>query len=228
MDPILRTEEAETTRQNYMRRLYYRVIEGVDDNVLRVLNALDALDLAKDTLVVFASDNGYMNGEHGLLDKRAAYEESIRIPLLVRYPRRVSPGGVSPELVLNVDLAPTILDFAGVAIPEVMHGRSLRPLLEQHEHVDWRRSFLYEYYAAYQVVPTLLAVRTADWKLVKYPEYPSWTELFDLSTDPLETSNLIGLPQHAERAKALEALLWRHDEELGTRPVALRWFELNQ
>ena len=108
----------------------FRGITAIDDNVGRLLKLLDDLGLADDTMVVFASDNGYYLGEHGLGDKRSAYEESLRIPLLVRYPQLGAKGKLVDQMALNIDLAPTLLDFAGVPVPKEMHGRSWRPLLE--------------------------------------------------------------------------------------------------
>ena len=116
----------------------FRGITAIDENVGRLLKLLDDLQLADDTMVVFASDNGYYLGEHGLGDKRSAYEESLRIPLLVRYPRLGRKGQLVDQIALNIDLAPTLLDFAGVTVPKEMHGRSWRPLLEGRTPADWR------------------------------------------------------------------------------------------
>ena len=174
---------------------YFRCISAIDDNLGRLLAALDELRLAQDTVVVFTSDNGYYHGEHSLGDKRSAYDESIRIPFLVRYPRQFSAGRLVDEMVLNVDLAPTWLDLAGVPVPREMHGRSWRPLAAG-ERVPWRDAFLAEYFLenAFPTTPTLVAVRTADAKLVKYPGHDEWTELFDLRADPYETKNLAREP----------------------------------
>jgi arylsulfatase A-like enzyme len=197
---------------------YFRTIAGVDENVGRLMRALDELGLAANTLVVYASDNGYQLGEHGIGDKRAAYEESMRIPLIVRYPKLGAPGRaagrgtgrVIDEMALNIDLAPTLLDFAGVATPRGMQGRSWRPLLAGRR-AAWRRAFLYEYFFIYKdvtayeietsdppVTPTIVAVRTADAKLIKYPGHEEWTELYDLRGDPYETRNLAASPAHRE------------------------------
>jgi arylsulfatase A-like enzyme len=173
-------------------RGYFGCLAAVDENVGKLLAALDELKLAESTVVVFASDNGFYLGEHTLGDKRSAYEESLRIPLLVRCPQlgEAARGKLVDAMALNIDLAPTILDLAGVNIPAEMQGSSWRPLLEG-KPAPWRQSFFYEYfYERPYAIPTLLAVRTADAKLIKYPGHDDWTELFDLKADPYETKNL--------------------------------------
>jgi arylsulfatase A-like enzyme len=185
---------------------YFRCISAADDNLGRLLKTLDDLGLANDTVVVFASDNGFYKGEHGLGDKRSAYEESLRIPLLVRYPRLFPKGKALDEMVLNIDLAPTFLDLAGLPVPSQMQGRSWRPLLTG-KPADWRKSFLAEYFLENQFpnTPTLVAVRTADAKLVKYPGHDEWTELFDLARDPYETKNLAADPAHKDLLTRMQA-----------------------
>jgi arylsulfatase A-like enzyme len=183
---------------------YFRCVAAIDDNVGKILKALDDLGLTDDTIVIFASDNGYYLGEHRLGDKRSAYEESLRIPLLVRYPRLKNAGKVEDAMVLNIDLAPTLLDFAGLAVPKEMHGRSWRPLLEGQK-TDWRRAFFYCYfYERNFAVPTVTAVRTESAALIKYPGHDNWTELFDLVRDPYELKNLIADPAHAGLRRQLE------------------------
>ena len=185
---------------------YFRCISAADDNLDRLLRALDELGLAEDTVIVFSSDNGYYLGEHNLGDKRSAYEESLRIPMLIRYPRGLPKGVVRDELVLNLDLAPTWLDFAGLAIPAAMQGRSWKPLLTTPEGA-WRNSFLAEYFAeaAYPQTPTLVALRTTRAKLIRYPGHEDWTEVFDLTTDPYETRNLARDPAQRALRASLEA-----------------------
>jgi len=183
-----------------------RSVEGIDENVGRLLDALDRLNLADNTLVIFISDNGFYLGEHQLGTKRSAYEESIRVPLIVRLPGVVGAGTVSDELVLNIDLAPTILDFAGVRPGDAMQGASLKPLLAG-QSVPWRQAFLYEYWQEYEFwktpretrTPSVLAVRTATHKLITYPDYPNWTQLFDLEADPYEIRNLVGYRSEIQR-----------------------------
>ncbi len=209
---------------------YFRCIAGVDENVGKILDALDRLKLAENTVVVYTSDNGYYLGEHSLGDKRSGYDESLRIPFLVRYPKSGLKGVTRDDLVLNIDLAPTFLDLAGVAAPKGMHGKSWKPLLAKDPPKGpFRASFFYEYFretggkkaAAPSVggfnTPTMTGVRTATHKLLKYRDHPEWTELFDLAADPYETKNLSNDPRHAELRAKLEA---EHDalaRDLGYR-----------
>lgn len=194
---------------------YFRCIAAADDNLGRILGALDELKLADDTVVIFTSDNGYYLGEHRLGDKRSAYDESLRIPLLVRYPRLIKPGSTSDAMVLNVDLAPTLLDLAGAEAPKAMQGRSWRPLLEGRP-ADWRDAYFYAYfYESGFRIPTVTAVRTNTAKLIRYPGHDEWTELFDLSADPYETRNLFGEPSAAELRARLEREYERRKEAVG-------------
>jgi len=183
---------------------YFRCVAAMDDNVGRILGELDKLGLAANTVVVFAGDNGYYLGEHGLGDKRTAYDESLRIPLLLRYPAAGLKGKLIDAMVLNIDLAPTFIDLAGVEVPKTMQGRSWKALLEGKE-TDWRKEYYYEYFAENQYnVPHVRAVRTAKAKPVKYPNHEEWTEMFDLDKDPYETKNLINDEVHAELKAKLE------------------------
>lgn len=175
---------------NYHHLDYLRHLKGVDENLGRLLDALDQLDLTGDTVVVFTSDNGYFLGEHNCGDKRALYEESIRIPMLVRYPRLFEPGRVIDSLVLNVDLAPTFLDLVGLPVPVGMQGKSWKELASGAAPEDWRTSFVAHYYKELGDTPTCVALRTETEKLVVYPGHPEWAEIFNLEADPYETRNL--------------------------------------
>ena len=192
-------------------RGYFGCLTAVDENVGRLLAALDELKLAENTVVIFTSDNGFYLGEHGLGDKRTAYDESLRIPLLVRWPKLGDRGRsrLVDQMALNIDLAPTLLDLAGVTIPAEMQGRSWRPLLENNAAAaaDWRKAFFYEYFyeANFTQIPTVLAVRTERAKLIKYPGHDDWTELFDLAADPYETKNLAADPASKELLAAMQA-----------------------
>jgi arylsulfatase A-like enzyme len=185
---------------------YFRCVSAADDNVGRLLRALDDLGLADDTVIVFTSDNGYYLGEHGLGDKRSLYDESLRIPMVVRYPRQFPKGATRDEMVLNIDLAPTFLELTGVAVPREMQGRSWQPLVTGRNPA-WRQSFLAEYFfeARFPTTPNVVAVRTAGAKLIKYPGYEEWTELFDLARDPYETKNLTKDPQHRDLLARMNA-----------------------
>ena len=159
----------------------------------KILAALEKAGLDENTMVIFSRDNGYYLGEHGLWDKRSGYEESMRIPFLLRYPKGAEKSKKVDAMVLTIDLAPTVLDYAGVPIPEQMQGRSWRPLIEGKAPEDWRKSFLYEYFFEAEhnaYVPTMVAVRTENGKLITYPEKEAWTQVFDLKADPYELTNL--------------------------------------
>ena len=173
---------------------YLRHVNGADENLGRLLDTLAELGLADDTVVVYTSDNGYYLGEHGLGDKRSVYEESLRIPMLVRYPRLFGQSKVVDDMVLNIDLAPTFLDLAGVPVPPAMQGASWKTLAAGQQPANWRQSFFAEYF--YERgggdTPTLVAVRTTNAKIVKYPGHAKWTEVFDLVADPYELKNLAG------------------------------------
>jgi arylsulfatase A-like enzyme len=185
-------------------RNYFRVIAGVDDNLGRILKTLDELNLADNTVVIYTSDNGFYLGEHGLGDKRSAYDESMRIPFLVRYPRLGVKGKTVDEMVLNIDVATTLLDFAGLTVPSEMQGRSWRPLLTGNRG-EWRQAFFYEYFFERNfATPTVLAVRTASAKLIKYPGHDDWSELFDLQADPYEMKNQANDPAHKKLREAME------------------------
>jgi len=185
---------------------YFRTLAGADDNLGRLLKALDEHKLAEDTVVIYSSDNGYFLGEHGLRDKRSAYEESLRIPLLLRYPRLTRAGTQIDEIVLNIDLAPTLLDLARVPIPAEMQGRSWKQLL-QGEAAGWRRAFFYEYFfeCNHPDTPTTTAVRTSHAKLINYPGHDDWTELYDLQRDPHEMQNLARDPAAKDLLARIEA-----------------------
>jgi len=179
---------------------------------LKVLEEAGQLD---NTIIVFTSDNGYFYGEHGLsVERRLAYEESIRLPLLVRYPKLIKKGTVRDEFALNIDLAPTLLEVAGVPTPSNMQGRSLVPLLKGLRP-EWRSSFLIELYSD-KVFPRIVqmgyeAVRNQRWKYIHYRELDGMDELYDLKSDPYEMKNLISEPSARkaldEMKRELERLL---------------------
>ncbi|HEY5312327.1 MAG TPA: sulfatase-like hydrolase/transferase [Pirellulales bacterium] len=194
---------------------YFRCISAADDNLGRLLDGLDELGLAKNTVVIFTSDNGYYLGEHRLGDKRTAYDESLRIPMLIRWPGHVPAGQAQDAMVLNLDVAPTLLDLAGLTPPAAMQGRSWRPLLTG-QNTDWRHAFFYEYFREGRFgAPTVFAVRTDTAKLIKYPGHPEWTEMFDLGADPYETKNLFNDPSAAAMRTELEADYTRQQQAVG-------------
>jgi len=217
VDPSLPREERKRRNLEHLVKNYYRVLLSVDDNVGRLLDALERLDLSNDTIVVYTSDNGFFLGEHGLFDKRLMYEPSIRVPMLVRYPARIQRSAVdSSHLVLNIDVAPTLLELAGVPVPTWMHGRSMVPLLEGKTPA-WRDAVLYEYYEypAEHCVRKHRGIRTHRWKLIHFWEQPEEWELYDLTADPNETVNLAGRRSHARTVATLRAKMAELRKEVG-------------
>ena len=188
-----------------------RMLAAVEESTGRLLDALQRLGQLENTVFVFTSDNGYFNGEHGLsVERRLAYEESIRIPLLLRYPPMVKPGTRIEQCVLSIDLAPTFLELGGVRTIRPMHGRSLVPLL-RGDDVRWRDSFLIEYFSD-TVFPRVRsmgyqAVRTDRFKYIHYHELPAMDELYDLQADPYEMKNLIFEPAAQEMVRRMQGEL---------------------
>ncbi len=206
-----------------------RTMLGVDENVGRVLDYLDAENLTADTLVIYTSDHGYFLGEHGWYDKRFMYEPSIRIPLVMRYPRLGRPGHVADQMVMNVDFMPTILEAAGISPPSTVQGASLLPLLQGRQPDDWRSAIYYAYYDnTWELAgkrPEELAerfahftphrigphrgIRTQRFKLIEYYSEGDYWELFDLEKDPEELNNLYGDPAMAGVQASLKTELTR-------------------
>ena len=200
-------------RWKYQRYIkdYLRCIASVDDNVGRLLDYLDESGLAKNTIVFYTSDQGFYLGDHGWFDKRFMYEESLRMPLLVRCPRKVKAGLVNDDIVLNLDFGPTFLDFAGVEKPSDMQGDSIRRLLRGKTPKDWRTSMYYRYYEypAVHSVKRHYGVRTQRYKLIHfYHDIDEW-ELYDLRKDPREMKNVYDDPAYADTVKQLKAELER-------------------
>jgi N-acetylglucosamine-6-sulfatase len=207
--------ETATTDEEIRGRL--EMLLAVDDSLGRLLAALERHGSLADTVVVFTSDHGYFYGEHGLNDeRRLAYEEAIRIPLLVRFPARVRAGSVATDLVLSLDLAPTLLELAGLKVPAGMQGRSLVPIFDDAPR-DWRSSFLIEYFSD-TVFPRIrnmgyAAVRTGRHKYIEYRELEGMNELYDLQADPSEERNLVGVPAAAPLLQQMQAELRRLQRE---------------
>jgi arylsulfatase A-like enzyme len=203
--------------QKFMKD-YYACIAGADDNVGRVFEALEGLKILDDTMLLHTGDNGFFLGEWQRFDKRFMHEVSIRVPMVVRYPRRIPAGSVSDAQVLNVDIAPTILDVAGVAVPAGMQGRSWTPLFKDPK-AAFREDWYYEYYEypdAHKVKPHR-GVRSAAWKLIHYYEAPEEFELYDLAKDPSERDNLHGKPGMEEITKKLRTRIDELRRETGDR-----------
>jgi len=202
-------------------RTYLATLLSVDESVGRIYETLRASGQLDDTVIVFTSDNGFVLGEHGRVDKRTMYEESIRVPLLVRYPRAVKAGTVVSQMALTHDLAPTLIALGGgEPLPDIS-GKSLVPLL-RGTPTAWRTAFLYEYNyeTQFPYTPNVRGVRTDGWKLIRYPQGDGsadrfTAELYDLTRDQHELRNLIDDPAHAARRRELEHLFEQVSREAG-------------
>jgi arylsulfatase A-like enzyme len=210
----------ELIRWRYNRYMhdYLGCVKAVDENVGRLLDFLDQEGLAQNTVVVFSSDQGFYLGEHGWFDKRWIFEESLRSPLLVRWPGVTKPGSVSSQIVSLLDFAETFLDIAGVKVPAEMQGRSLVPLCKGEAPADWRKSLYYHYYefpVPHRVRPHY-GVITDRFKLVHYykPDVDDW-ELLDRERDPLETKSYFSDPAYVATVKELQLELARLRKEVG-------------
>lgn len=206
---------------------------AVDESIGNIYATLEQIGELDNTILIFSSDNGYFMGEHGFWDKRISYEESMRIPMIIRYPKLIKGGTSIKQICLNVDIAPTLLELAGVAIPEYTQGKSLAPLFEGKTD-NWRESFLFEYFVddAYPYAgPTQLTIRTDRYKLVDCFLENDIDELYDLENDPGEMKNLINdksfdaiqqkLREELERQKTV--LKFNSDRDFHLRNVAPKW-----
>ncbi|MGJ3244073.1 MAG: sulfatase family protein [Opitutales bacterium] len=207
--------------QRYLQK-YLQTVHSVDENVGRLLAFLETEGLAEDTVVIYTSDQGFYLGEHGWYDKRFIYEESFRMPFLVRYPREVAAGSVNRDMVSNVDFAQTFLDLAGVPEPNYMQGRSIRPLLQGDTPDDWTDLAYHRYWMNQDRVHNAYAhygIRTHDYKLIYWynedlgepgansgTDQPEW-ELFDLHKDPLELNNVYQDLDYVEVVRMMTAKL---------------------
>ncbi len=205
-------------RWKYQRYLqdYLATVQSIDDSMGRLLDFLETAGLARNTLVIYTSDQGFFLGDHGLYDKRFMYEESLRMPFLVRWPAAIAPGGRNDAMALNVDFAPTFLDAAGLPVPADMQGRSLLPVFRGATPADWRTSMYYRYYhdPGDHDTRAHYGVRTRTHKLIAYWKSDEW-ELFDLVHDPQELHNLYGQPGHEAITAQLTKELVRLKRELG-------------
>ncbi len=206
---------------------HYVGIENNDRNIGQVFSALEGKNMLDESAVIWSSDHGFFLGEHRFYDKRLMYEPSIRIPMMVRYPRRIKGGQKSDEMVLNLDIMPTILDLAGVKIPDALQGKSMMPLLEGRS-VPWRKDWLYEYYeypGAENVKPCR-GVRNTRYKYIHYFLDAQEYEFYDLATDPDEVHNLYGDPKYsgliAKHAARLEELRRETHDTYAYRPTVKR------
>ena len=223
---------AEFKYQRYMKR-YLRTIQGIDDNVGRLLDHLDALGKAENTIVIYTSDQGFFLGEHGWFDKRFMYEESLQMPFLIRYPAAIKPGSVSADIACNVDFAPTFLDYAGLPIPSYMQGISMRPVVEGNTPDDWDQLAYHRYWMHNDEIHHAYAhygVRDPRYKLIYWynddlgqigahpnDAPPEW-ELFDCDEDPYELKNLAADPAYADIFKDMLAKMDQKMAAIGDVP----------
>ena len=191
-------------------RRYTETLLALDESIGSILDYLEATGELENTLVIYMGDNGFSFGEHGLIDKRHAYEESMRVPLLAYAPGHLEAGTVVDEMVLNIDIAPTVLGLAGAEVPAQVQGRSFWPLLEGETLDDWRNEFVYEYYWEYNFphTPTVYALRNDRYKYMFYHGVWDQNELYDLETDPLEQFNLVDSPAHQDLRREMEDRLF--------------------
>jgi arylsulfatase A-like enzyme len=182
-------EKKEWMYQRYIKD-YLRCVASADENIGRVLDYLDETGLRKNTIVVYTSDQGFFLGEHGLYDKRFMYEESLRMPLIIRYPEEIKPATVVDDIVLNLDFAETILDYANVEIPKDMQGHSFRQLAQGKKQENWRGGMYYRFYEDNYGIGPHEGIRTQRYKLIHFLYGDNAWELFDLKDDPNEMKNL--------------------------------------
>ena len=224
-------EEKQWKYQRYIKD-YLRCVASIDNNVGRMLDYLDQEGLTENTIVVYTSDQGFFLGDHGWYDKRFMYEESLRMPFVMRYPREIEAGSINDDMILNLDFAQTFLDCTNVDQTDEMQGRSFRPLMNGKTIEDWRTSMYYRYWMhlAHHHVYAHYGLRTHDHKLIYYyadglgtpgsaddPKPPEW-ELFDLKKDPHEINSVYNNPDYSEIQAQLTSELYQLQSQFGDQP----------
>ncbi len=202
-------EEARKWKYQRYIKDYLACIKSVDDNIGRVLDFLDKSGMSKNTIVIYTSDQGFFLGDHGWYDKRFMYEQSLRMPFVIRYPGKIKPKQVINDLIMNVDFAPTLMDFAGITSKENMQGKSFKANLLTGKPKDWRTSVYYHYYEYpfWHHVQPHYGIRDDRYKLIHfYYDIDQW-ELYDLKNDPNELNNLITNNQYADVVTRLKKSL---------------------
>lgn len=211
-------EGEELVRWKFQRyaKNYLRCVRGVDDNVGRIMDTLEELGLSENTVVIYSSDQGFYIGDHGWYDKRWMYEESLKMPFIVKWPGVTAPGSTDEHLVQNLDYASTFLEMAGAAIPEDLQGRSLVPLLAGNTPDEWRESIYYHYYEypSVHMVPRHNGIRSDRYKLMHFYQFDEW-EFYDLETDPDELTNLYNDPAYADLVAEYKDKLTNLEEHYG-------------
>ena len=203
---------------------YSESLHSMDREIGHILDYLDKTNLTENTLVIYMGDNGFSFGEHGLIDKRQMYEESLRVPLLARLPGVTQKGTVINEMIQNMDIGPTILELAGVTTPAHMNGRSFLSLLRGEKIQNWRDRIFYEYYWEYDYpqTPTVHGVRTDRYKYMRYHGIWDTNEFYDLLNDPEEKNNLIDSPEHQKTIKKLAHEIYDWLEDTGGMKIPLK------
>ena len=215
--------------QRYAKN-YLRCVKGVDESVERLMATLEELDLDDNTIVIYSSDQGFYIGDHGWYDKRWMYEESLKMPLIIKWPGVVQPGSRDTNLVQNIDYAPTFLDIAGAAIPADIQGKSLKHVLQGEQDEPWRDSIYYHYYEypSVHMVPRHYGIRTERYKLMHFYHFDEW-EFYDLQTDPDELANLYNDPAKAETIaemkRQLVELQEHYQDDSNFKPMPRQWQE---
>ena len=203
-------EGKDLVRWKYQRyaKNYLRCVKGVDESVGRLMATLDELDLADNTIVIYSSDQGFYIGDHGWYDKRWMYDESLKMPFIIKWPGVIKPGSRNTNLVQNLDYAQTFLEIAGAETPTDMQGMSMVPLLRGEEKPEWRDSIYYHYYEypSVHMVPRHYGIRTARYKLMHFYHFNEW-EFYDLEADPDELQNLYRNPEHSHQIGQLKRQL---------------------
>jgi arylsulfatase A-like enzyme len=205
-------------------RRYLETLQAVDESVQKIIEWITAQGMQNNTMVVYMGDNGFSFGEHGLIDKRHAYEESMRVPLLVWAPGMVKPNSVITQNVMNVDIAPTFLDIAGIKIPSQMQGYSFADILKG-KNIEWKRNkIFYEYYweAAFPQTPTTFAIRSDRFKFIYYNGIWDINELYDLQTDPYEMNNLVRDSSYRKTGMELRTELFDWLQQTGGLQIPLK------
>ena len=212
---VLTGDELNKWKYQRYQQDYLACIQSVDDNVGRLLDFLDKEGLKDNTIVIYTSDQGFFLGDHGLYDKRFMYEESIKMPFLVRWPGVANAGTVQDALAINPDFAPTFMDAAGLQVPSDMQGRSLKPLMGGEKPADWRKSFYYRYYhdPGDHNTRAHYGVRTDTHKLIYFWKKDQW-EMYDLEKDPEELKNIYNDPAQKDVLEKLKAELYRLKKEV--------------
>lgn len=224
-------EEARKATYQKMIKDYLRCGATIDDNIGKLLKFLDDNGLDENTIVIYVSDQGYFLGEHGFFDKRMMYEESLRMPFVIRYPKEIPAGTRNNDIILNIDFASLLADYANVNAPDKSQGRSFRDNLKGKTPKDWRESMYYRYWTQHKIRPAHFGIRNERYKLIflygdkldatgseDYVSTPSW-ELYDLKNDPYEDHNIIADPACSNIVKELKKSLLEQRKHVGDTDV---------